>query len=75
MTTATLPAPATPDVDSRDPHHAWCCNPDLSLCGLDISHLEEITDCSLDEICPTCLAALEIGGPCGAPDCPNRRPA
>lgn len=75
MTTATLPAPATPAADEGDWAHSWCCDPDLSLCGVDISDHEEAPLTSLDEVCPACIAAFQIGGPCAFAGCPNRTTA
>ena len=51
-----------------DDNHLYCCAPDVSLCGLDISESDEL-DFADEECCIVCRA-LE-GSPCG-PGCPVR---
>lgn len=73
MTAATLPAtqPGSPGVD--DPIHAVCCDPDLALCGEDLTGADTVPTLPLDEACPTCLIADQINGPCASPTCPHRK--
>jgi hypothetical protein len=64
MSLTTLPAPVLPKADPDD-NHLYCCDSDVSLCGLDISDTSEL-DFADDECCLVCLA-LE-NAPCG-PGC------
>ncbi|WP_101791098.1 hypothetical protein [Nonomuraea indica] len=68
MSIATLPAvaPGRPKADPDD-DHLYCCNPDLSLCGMDISDSPE-RDFPDHECCLVCLALEDT--PCG-PGCPD----
>jgi hypothetical protein len=50
-----------------DDNHLYCCNPDVSLCGLDISESGEL-DFADEECCPPCLDLDDL--PCG-PACPG----
>jgi len=54
MTVRLAPAgrPAPADGDGLD--HLYCCDPDLALCGIDISGHHE--DDSLPGTCVVCLA-------------------
>lgn len=51
--------------DDDDSCHLWCCNPDWSLCGIDISghpiKFGEITD---DIVCPLCDLMMQEDLPC-----------
>lgn len=53
---------ADPDED-----HLYCCNPDVSLCGLDITEHPE-RDFADEECCPLCADLEDL--PCG-PGCPE----
>ncbi|MEU6725591.1 hypothetical protein ABZ917_17940 [Nonomuraea wenchangensis] len=48
-----------------DENHEYCCNPDVSLCGLDISDLSD-DDFDDEECCPACADLWDL--PCG-PEC------
>jgi hypothetical protein len=68
----TLPSPGGTSHDAEEFSHAYCCDPDRSLCGLDIScltDLGEVPPGDDEEMCPVCDAAAAIGGPCGVPGC------
>lgn len=71
MTTLAEPdvTPAQSDGDG-DVDHLYCCDPDLSLCGLDIAGLEFGCGDDSQPVCPTCRAARS--DPCGDPACPDR---
>lgn len=64
--------PALSDVDD-DLIHVACCNPDLALCGEDLSAsiwwTGGITD---EEMCTVCELAALNGFGCSAPGCPER---
>ncbi len=63
---ATETAPSRPKADPDENHLFCCCNPDVSLCGLDISDEVEDDDLSDDETCLVCLALTGIDCPfCG----------
>ncbi|WP_433225542.1 hypothetical protein [Actinomadura formosensis] len=66
---APLPDTAPPGRGDDDVEHLYCCDPDRSLCGLDISGHEDHTDePESEEVCPWCKALEALGLPCG-PDC------
>lgn len=67
---ATLPDTAPPDDDDDDVEHIFCCDPDRSLCGVDISDdVEHNEDCDCGTPpCPWCEALEKLNLPCG-PDC------
>lgn len=63
MSTATL-AVAAPrrSAASSDLDHLYCCDPDLSLCGLDIADLDELEDFPDEDLCIVCRELGEL--PC-----------
>ena len=61
MTTATAPSPTTTSV-GEDLNHLYCCDPDLALCGLDVSALPEVDD---DTDCVVCLDLEDADCDCG----------
>lgn len=75
MSTALLPAPQLVESDTDDYEaHLFCCDPDVSLCGLPIpdedgweynAHLRD------EETCELCLRVADE--PCDNPKCPDRR--
>lgn len=66
MTTSLAPAPVKTTNGSSDLDHLYCCDPDLALCGTDVSDVPEI-DADSDITCVVC-ADLD-GEPC-SPGCP-----
>lgn len=72
MTALTLPAPAPPEVGDDDWIHGICCDPDVALCGADVSAAAEVAITSLDGVCPACVAIADLPLPCGTPGCPGR---
>ncbi len=71
---APLPDTAPPDAAGDDEgDHLYCCDPDRSLCGLDISDYSDRTGEPLEDgdVCPWCEAVYRLGGPCG-PGCERR---
>lgn len=72
MTALAAPRPALPDLGDDDFVHAFCCDPDMAVCGADVSGSDVVPDTSLDEVCPTCIAAASTGGRCARPGCPGR---
>lgn len=67
---ATLPDTAPPGAgDGDDVEHLYHCDPNRSLCGLDIADYEDLGETDEPgDICPLCEAVSELGLPCG-PDC------
>lgn len=66
----TLPRlhdPSTTNDNSLD--HLFCCNPNIALCGADISDEEDVGDDDLDDPCPMCELLIDM--PCGAAGCPD----
>ncbi|OPC84177.1 hypothetical protein B4N89_27520 [Embleya scabrispora] len=61
---------AGPDSTSvgDDLVHAFCCDPDLGLCGEDLSGTSWAADDDID--CVVCADLEEAGWPCD-PDCPR----
>jgi hypothetical protein len=47
----TAPAPTTPST-SLDLTHVYCCNPDLALCGEDVSNTPEVDQD--EQLCMVC---------------------
>jgi hypothetical protein len=68
MSTATLPAPTVLDVADDNVDHIYCCDEEVSLCGMDISGEPEVEP-GTHPTCPLCVWASEACGPCGVPGC------
>lgn len=68
MTTATLPAPAGSDrrADNDDVDHLYCCDPDVAICGVDLSGIPEGFE--FDNLCRYCayLERNRLGCPVAA---------
>lgn len=71
MSTALLPAPQLADGSPAvEQHHVFCCDREVSLCGVDIS---DEPDC--DETCtvPRCeFCERVLDQPCLNPKCVDR---
>lgn len=54
MTTATLPdsRPAPTSSGDDDADHYYCCDPDIAMCGADLSDVPEGFE--FDELCRYC---------------------
>lgn len=48
--TATAPSPATAGVD-LDLNHLYCCDPNVALCGTDVSAFPEVDDDTNRVVC------------------------
>lgn len=57
-----LPEESTDDPDDGGVAHLYCCDEDLSLCGLDLTDGEFCTDAP--NLCPWCDALWEMHVPC-----------
>lgn len=64
---AAYPAPEGRVKSDPDDNHLYCCNPDVSLCGLDIRDGDDL-DFTDEECCPTCLSLVESACHPGCPD-------
>lgn len=51
-----------------DETHLYCCDPDRSRCGKDITDEPEVSGVPDEECCPLCV--IWQGAPCGDPLCP-----
>lgn len=69
------PAPLTgmvpPGRDQADPEadHLTCCDPDISMCGLDVSGQPAVEKVSDDDVCRVCRIHEEYSLPCPVPGC------
>lgn len=73
MSTAlpTRPELVESDADDGDNlDHYFCCDPDISCCGLDISGVEDAGDDDLEDLCEEC--DMRFGTDCGDSRCPYR---
>lgn len=73
----TTPRQADPDeaLDARDELvHLWCCDNNMSICGLDITDETHMPDAAEDQYCEICDNKDRLNVPCGHPDCPAGRP-
>ncbi|WP_075895337.1 hypothetical protein [Actinomadura sp. CNU-125] len=65
---ATTVTPETAPVGPGDPPdryvHLYCCNPDLALCGADLSHGVERRDIPATALCPMCEVIDSLATPC-----------
>lgn len=76
MTAVTLPQPAPPmGPTDEDVIHLWCCDPDRSLCGIELT--DDVTGDVPpgDEICVVCRVIHDSDLPCGAQGCSEGRTA
>lgn len=61
--------PAPPPPSAGDANHVVCCDPDVALCGTDVSDEPWEPVGHSCPPCPPCEAAESLGG-CGARGCP-----
>lgn len=73
MSTATLAelAASAPAAGDSDLNHYYCCDPNVALCGTDISAMPE-TDEDIDCVVCADLEPTMAYTPCASPACPNR---
>ena len=66
MTVETLPRPSEVDNTSDDWDHLFCeCDPDVGLCGADLSGYAEAVDgVPPEHACPLCVAVFETVKAC-----------
>lgn len=58
--------------DDNDYEHWWCCDPDIALCGADISKDESWDEDEIDTLenpCPKCEEIKSFRLPCGTEWC------
>ncbi|MFE9736154.1 hypothetical protein ACFYO9_37510 [Streptomyces sp. NPDC005863] len=71
MTTTALPQPLiTPRSDPNDDvTHLWCCDPNLAMCGEDVSDSPEVDD----GVGQDCVVCVDLSGTTFC-DCPHPAP-
>lgn len=73
MNATLLPAWAPTAVGAEgsdagaDEHHVYCCNPDVALCGTDISG----HDFAEDNESVSCVVCVDLDGEPCSPNCPG----
>lgn len=75
MTAATLPdsRPAPTSSGDDDPDHYYCCDPDIAMCGADLTGVDDIGDDGVvDPLCPLCAYVEDHYLPCPVPGCAGR---
>lgn len=66
-----LPGPPPGGEGDGEINHIWCCRPEVTLCGADLSgHGDHDDDCA-HPVCPLCTLADKDGLPCPVPGCPE----
>lgn len=55
-----------------DVDHWSCCDPDVALCGFDITDYDEVSNDEMDDTCPLCAEVYDNDLPCTIPGCPIR---
>jgi len=61
-------SPYRPTDGGDDLNHLYCCDPDWSLCGRDISDLDE-HEVSDADLCVVCRELEDVDAPCRVPSC------
>lgn len=67
MSNQTLTKPSFTDDDVNEPDHVFCeCNPNMSLCGVDLTHVEDsgAWDDTTPNMCPMCVHMNDNNLPC-----------
>jgi hypothetical protein len=61
--------------DQPDELHYYCCDPDIAMCGANITNCEDLgyTDTSRYDECPMCAHVDDTGLPCPVPGCRGDR--
>ena len=65
MSTAALPAPIAANVGDVD--HLYCCDPDVAMCGLDLTGVPEGRE--FTHVCPLCAEVNDSDTPCPVAGC------
>jgi hypothetical protein len=61
MTRLLVPAPSGTDAGLGEMTHVYCCDPDVGLCGTDLTDLTEVSDDAVVD----CVVRAELDGqPC-----------
>ena len=63
------------EMDDDEPFtvHLTCCDPDRSLCGLDLTDGDENVDADDEFVCEVCFNKDQLGQTCGAFFCSLRQ--
>lgn len=70
MTAPSVAPHTTRSANPDDVDHLYCCDPNLSMCGLDLTGVPEGPE--FDAVCPLCGLAGDTRQGCPEPGCPNR---
>ncbi|MEV1315335.1 hypothetical protein AB0J14_04540 [Micromonospora arborensis] len=62
MATDTLPAPTRSDTATGGVDHYYCCDPNVSFCGLNMTGMPPWPE--HEAVCPLCVAVQQAGVPC-----------
>jgi len=65
--TCTLALPVLTASDTSKLDHVYCCDPDVALCGADLS--DHVESSMATNPCVLCIALEEIGIVCGTAGC------
>jgi len=60
--------PGTAPADGDGWQHIWCCDPDVALCGADLSGVED-SDGEDEPVCTDCAIADALRRPCPVAGC------
>jgi hypothetical protein len=74
VSTLTAPANVERIQLNDDIVHYYCCDENLSRCGLDITDEPEVYGTPEEQCCEICVNRARLGAPCPDPDCPRRAP-
>jgi len=66
--TAPAPAPTGTGTPPDRYVHLYCCNPDLALCGADLTHGVDRPHLPTAATCPMCALIEDLDAPC-SPTC------
>jgi hypothetical protein len=73
MTADTLTHPTAPPQPANgddEPDHLYCCDPDIAMCGVDVSDATEVGPDIDGPLCKLCAYVCDEGLPCPA-GCPG----
>jgi hypothetical protein len=70
MTAVTLPdSRPAPTSSGDDADHYYCCDPDIAMCGADLTAVVENPDMPLEDVCRYCLYIDDEDLPCPVEGC------